>query len=395
MGYISYPIDSNPFALLQQAYNYIKSRAPQWQEHDGNLDTWILQAVSTQASDLRILATDVPDRIFRYYGDTVLGLHPVDALPAIVTSQWKAIDLKGHLIPAGTGVIIRDGGGEPQGFHTINDYTILPGLSETGVEEVVLLADIPGVAASGIGGADELAELVSPLDWIDQVILADSTSGGVDPETVQQYNDRLADFMRNLSTRPILAEDYARMAKNFPGVYRAVAIDGYDPTNDSFFNEKMITVVGVDQFGIDLPDQIRQDLDDYLEAQREVNFVVWVIDPSRTTINVDFSAVAFRNFNSQEVEAAAEAAVTEYLSPMNWGKDPLITTGGAGKTWVETTWLRYNKLIQVIENVDGVAYVSDMRINRVEDPPNKLDIALDQPAALTEPGTITGSVIVE
>ncbi len=391
-GYVSYPIESNPSVLLTQAYNYIKSRAPVWQEHDGNLDVWILQALATMASDLRVLATDVPDRIFRYYGDTILGVHPQAATSAQVRTTWTAIDLNGHLIPAGTHVGIRDGAGRIQDFQTVNDITIIPGLSETGEGEVVLIAVEPGSAASNLGVTGDTAELIDSRDFVDTVTLFETTAGGVDAETVDEYTDRLVEFMQNLSTRPVLPDDFARAARGFPGVFRAVAIDGYNPDNDSFGNERMITVVGVDQFGLDLPDQVKDDLDDYLQAQREINFIVNVMDPARTIINVDFTGKSLPGFNAAEVEATAEAAITSYLSPMNWGLDPTIASGSAAKTWVETVVARYNKVMQVLENVEGMAYIDFLTINRSTDAPGMTDVTLDQPAALTGPGTISGSV---
>lgn len=391
-GYVSYPIESNPTVLLQQAYNYIKSRAPVWQEHDGNLDVWMLQAFAAMASDLRVLATDVPDRIFRYLGDTILGVHPNAATNAQVRTTWTAIDIVGHLIPAGTHVGIRDGAGRLQDFQTVNDITILPGLFETGDGEVVLIAVEPGSAASNLGATGDEAEVIDPLDFVESVILFETTSGGSDAETVDEYTDRLVEFMQNLSTRPILPDDFARAARGFPGVFRAVALDGYNPANDSFGNERTISIAGVDQFGLDLPQQVKDDLDDYLQAQREINFIVNVIDAARTTINVAFVGTSLPGFSAAEVEAAAEAAATSYLSPMNWGLDPTIASGSNVDTWVETVVVRYNKVMQVLENVEGMAYISTLSINRSTDPPGTADVTLDQPAALTEPGTITGSV---
>jgi hypothetical protein len=390
MGYVSYPIASNPFTLLVQAYQYIQERSPAWQPHDGNLDTWILQATATQASDLRELATDVPDTIFRFFGSTILGIPPQDALPAIVQSTWTAIDADGHLIPAGTLVAIRDNSGTPRGFATLNDITILPGLENTNEGEVTLVATEPGLASEGIGGVDVEADLVDPFDFVESVVLTGLTTGAADAESVTDYTDRLSEFMRGLSTRPILPDDYARAAMGFPGVYRAVAIDGYDPANDSYFNTRMITVVGVDRFGLNLPTMVKEDLDTYMQSQREVNFVVHVIDPSRTTINAEFTAVALPNANAQLVESSAVAAVTTYLAPANWGIDPTV---GDVRTWVESPWVRYNKILQVIENTPGIDYVDTLFINRAEDAPGVADVFLDLPAALTEPGLIEGTVV--
>jgi hypothetical protein len=297
------------------------------------------------------------------------------------------------VIPAGTLVGIRDNAGTLIAFRTVNDISILPGLSETQVGEVILVAVELGAGGSGLGNSQVEAELIDPLDFVDAVIMESATVGGVDAETVDEYNDRLALYMQNLSTRPILPEDYARLARNFPGVYRAVAIDGYDPTTNTFFNERTMTVVGVDQFGLDLPDQLRQDLDDFLQSMREINFIVNVIDASRTLISVSYEAVKLPGFSAQELAADVDAALINYLSPQNWGIDPTVGSSGASKTWIESPWVYYNKIIQVIENVQGIAFTRNVLIARQSDPLGTADVAIDLPAALTGPGDIGGLVL--
>lgn len=403
MGYVKFPIESNPIALRQQAYNYIKSRSPTWVEFDGNLDTWLIQVIASQASDLRVLASDVPDAIFRYFGDTVLGIPPNSAAQALADSTWTAIDEKGYLIEAGTLVGIDDAGGTQRGFRVLNDVSILPGLDTTSVGEVKLIATEAGTASTNIGGAGVEAELIDPLDFVESVTLAGLTAGGVDPETIDEYTNRLTEFMRSLSTRPILADDYGRLAKNQPGVFRAIALDGYDPSNDTYFNDKMIAIAAVDEFGLDLPDQTKADLDSLMQGMREVNFIINIIDASRTTIDVNFEAQAIQGYSTADVEAACIADLTDYLRPANWGFDKSILTSGtantwaiitqgASRSWTENQFLYYNEVMSVLSDVRGVDHVIDMTMNRQHDPPGRNNIALDLPAALTEPGTIDGVV---
>src|SRR5215471_2787465 len=152
-GYIEYPIDSNSADILDQAYADIKSRSPNWVENDGNLDTWILQIVASEASGLYTLAQDVPDTIFKWYGSNIMSLPPQEATPAIVGSTWTMVDSAGYLIPAGTQVSIRDSVGVDHAFTTGTDVTVPAGSTVTAAGAVTLTSVEAGANVSGIGSA--------------------------------------------------------------------------------------------------------------------------------------------------------------------------------------------------------------------------------------------------
>jgi hypothetical protein len=201
-GYIKYPISYSADELLQAAYLYIRTHAPSWRENDGNLDTWILQIMATQGADLRRLASDVPDEIFRYFGLTLIGLEPIDASSAVTFSTWQLADDVGHIIPEGTFVAIPDLLGELHAFQTVEDIIVSPGSSSSGIGEVRLEASIPGAASSGLGSVGQEAELITTLDFVSLVTITGATSGGVDAESPEDYNYRLLLLLRRLSRRP-------------------------------------------------------------------------------------------------------------------------------------------------------------------------------------------------
>jgi hypothetical protein len=391
MSYISFPIISSVDDLLQEAYAYIKARKPQWVENDANLDTWILQVYAQQGSDLRELATDVPDTIFRYFGRTMVALPPIEATAATVGSTWTMIDNAGYTVPAGTVVSIRNDSGEEIPFQTLVDVVVSAG--STVANGVALQAIQAGSAGSGIGGNTVPATLQDTLDYVVSVVLTGLTTGGLDAESDQDYLDRLALYIRRLSLRPILPGDFAALALDAdPSVYRAVAIDGYNPANQTYNNERYVAVAAIDENGANLSSGIKSAIDALLQANREINFVVNVMDPTRTSIDVTFTAKARPGFILATVETEAEAAVADYLDPAKWGLDPRYTDTGAARTWIETTTLRYFNIAQVIENVEGVDYISALTINKTGQAAGTVDVALTAPAALTTVGTIAGTV---
>lgn len=391
-AYISYPIETSPQDLLDEMIAYVKSKAPSWVENDANLDTWIMQIVASQAADLRTLASDVPDTIFRYFGNSLIGLAPIDATQARVASTWTVQDNAGYTIPDGTFVTLRSDAGVDVPFQTVGDVIVPPGDTATADGGVQLVAVSAGLDGSGLGGVGATVTLLDTLDFVTDVVTTAVSTGGVDAETSSEYMDRLVRRLRRLSTRPILPDDFANMALDVVGIYRAVAIDGYQPSDDTYDHERTIAIAGIDELGNDLDGAHKTALSDLIAANREVNFVVNVMDANRTEIDVDFTALAISGYDTATVEAAAIAAIEDYLSPAKWGRDPRFTDSASLQTWVQIDKVYYFEIAQLISNVEGVDRVTALTINKHGDAPGTVDVDLTTPATLTTVGDITGTV---
>lgn len=391
-GYVSYPIESNTEDLLSDAYSFIKSKAPDWNENDANLDTWILQVAAAQASDLRSLAQDVPDSIFMYFGATMMGIPPLDAIPAQVASTWTMVDSLGHFIPAGTQVGITDSIGVMYAFQTTADIAIPAGQNATAAGAVTLSASIAGSAASDLGGNGYQAVMIDTLSFVQSVVLTGTTSGGQDAELTSEYLDRLKRKLQRLSNRPVLASDFSLAALDITGVFRAVALDGYNPANQSSNNERMVAVAAVDDNGQPISSTLKTQLQTYLDGQRETNFIVNVFDPTVTQIDVTFNVKAIAGYTISTVQANAVAVVNRYLDPSNWGLDPAVTDATAQiQTWVNTPIVYYNKIIQVLSTAQGVDRVLSMSMAIHGSALGTADVTLPGAAPLTDQGTINGT----
>lgn len=382
--FITVPIETDPDELSQIAFDYIETNFPGWQPNPGNLDTIFIEAVARIIAEGRDVASDVPLAIFRYYGASIAGIPPVDAAPATVTSTWTVIDTAGYTIPEGTLVGIPATGDELIPFAVQSDVIIGPSFSSTGVGEVVLVQvldiDQGGSEANGLSSTPELIDI---LAFVSTITLVGSTSGGLDAESDTDYLNRLASELQLLTPRPILPRDFEVLAREVDGVGRALAIDGYNPGDMTYGNERMIALALVDDVGADVSAGVSTAVEDSLEAQREVNFVVNAIDPTRTAIAVVFTAVSYRDFDPAVVELAAEAAVADYLDPANWGKPKF----GDQQLWIDTTKVRMSEIFTVINNTEGLDYVTSMTINA-----GTIDITMSGVAPMPTPGAISGTV---
>jgi hypothetical protein len=214
--------------LADDAVDYLRSAMPGWEPADGNLEVWILQAVARQVAELTAVAADVPAAIFRQFGTQLVGLAPQAGARATLTSFWTARDNLGYTIPAGTQVAYRVTGDDLIVFEVVDDTVITPGA--TTLSGVALQATDVGTAWNAVPTGP--LELVDALSWVESVTASTVSAGGLDAETDDAYLDRLADDLRLLTPRPILPDDFATLARNVTGVYRALAINGYDPGTD-------------------------------------------------------------------------------------------------------------------------------------------------------------------
>jgi hypothetical protein len=390
-NYIQYPIETNPQDLLDEAVSYIKNLAPAWVDNDANLDVWIMQVLTSQNADLRSVASDVPDTIFRYFGASLLNIVPIDDTPARCNSTWTMKDTAGYTIPDGTFVSIRDSAGNDVPFQTDGDVLVPPGQTVTLTAQVHLVAVNPGADTSGLGSVGGTISLLDTLDFVISIRQETVTSGGVDAETSSQYNDRLARHLRRLSTRPILPDDFAALAADTdPSVYRVIAIDGYLPSNNSYNNARTIAISGIDVNGNNLDGTVKANITAAIQANREVNFVVNLMDPKRTTVAVTFTALAVVGYDPVQAQSDAIAAVQNYLSPAAWGRDPRYQDNQ--QTWIQVNYVYFYEIAQVIGNVQGIDRLQTLTIGLQGGSMGTSDVALATPATLTVAGTITGTV---
>jgi len=391
-GYVVYPIARIPDDLLDDAYTFIHDKVPEWTPNPNNLDVWILQVEASQAADFLTLAQDVPDSIFMYYGNSIMVIPPLSASSAQVDSTWTMVDAAGYTIPSGTQVSIRDDSGVEHAFETGADVIVPAGQTKTADGAVTLTSVETGALLTGLGGVGYVASMIDTINYIASVVLTEQSSGGQDAELVSEYLARLSRKMQRLSTRPILASDFSLAAFDVPGVWRSLALDGYNSADNSYNNERYLGIAAVDELGQPVSAQIKTDLQTYLDSQRETNFVVNVFDPTVTHIDVTYNVKCLTGYLPAVVKSNCDAQLGNYFNPATWGQDPaIIEATSQSQTWVVTNKAIYNKLIQELASTQGVDYVIDATFAISGQALAKVDIALPGAAALAAKGTFNGT----
>lgn len=378
--YVGLSIEIDPDVLMSEALGSLAALVPGFVPKEAHLEVWLLETVARMTAETRYLFTLVSDSIFRYFGESLLSIAPIDGSYATASTTWAMLDSAGYTIPAGTQVAYRVAGDQLSAFYTVEDTVISPG--STSAANVLISSSTLGSIHNGLGPAG--LELVDSLAFVSTVTAASATSGGVDPETNIEYLSRLRNELTLLTPRFVLAADAAVLARRIPGVARALGIDNYNPGTATFGNEKMMTLAVVGEDGLPLSSGIKTSVQNYLESLREINFVLHVVDPTYTTINVAFVVVVQPGYDLTTVGNLATDAVESYLSPAAWG-------GGSETppSWrTSENVVRYLELAEVLNRVDGVRYIDTLTLNG-----GTANVTMSGVAPLPTVGTVTGSAI--
>src|SRR3954470_21074860 len=128
MPYIDVPIDTIPADLAEDAFAYLEEQVDGWLPSPGNLEAWLAEALSQIASELRALCALVPESVFEYFGESILGLAPSAATPATAYSTWTMTDSAGYTINAGALVAVTPAAQtDTYAFQVASAVTVPPG----------------------------------------------------------------------------------------------------------------------------------------------------------------------------------------------------------------------------------------------------------------------------
>lgn len=358
---ITVPIVIDPAELVEIGFEYMRANIADWDSSRGDPDSQTIAACAQIIAEGATPASDVPLAIFRYIGRWVDGLLAIDATPAQTTATVTALDADGYTIFDGTRFEIKTSGDTGQVFYSVGDVTIAPLSVSTATGEVVLVAETPGAAGSGLPADSEVVP-VDALAWVDTVTLEAVTTGGEDAETDEQYLARWIILRQLSSDTPLMAADAAALIQALiPGVGRTIALDNYNPGDDTYDNEKMIAVGVADVTGEPVAGAVKTAAQALVEAKRGLNFVINVIDATYNPIAVAVTFTTYPGFDVDGVEAAVIAALQAYLSPATWSTPPAADA----TVWLAKTHVRYLELVAAVDRVEGVDEIQTLILGPV------------------------------
>lgn len=235
MSFVSVEIQTNEEAIREEGLAKLKellelAGVVGWVANEADLAVIELSTVASMVPAVAEIASVVPPAVFRKYGTELVKTPYNEGAAATATVKFTLLEEGGkfaaHTIEAGVQLVIGE-----KAFYVQGNTSVAEGES---TKNVVLVASERGSEFNGLTGA---VELVDAITWVKEVAIIGETSGGVNQESDEEYENRLAAALKLQAPRPITAANFAEMALDVPSsvvptgvvVGRATAIDGYNP----------------------------------------------------------------------------------------------------------------------------------------------------------------------
>ena len=380
--FVKLPVESTPQQMLEEWAAEMEALIEGWDPALAEYETINAQAIIYRiVFPLLQLAANVDAAIFNEWGRQIVNVVPQEATRATVASTWTMVDVAGYTIKAGTQVDLARTGDERIGFLVAADVVVQPGQEATGAGEVILEAIEPGLEGNGLEGE---GILVDALSFVAGIAIVGASSGGTDAEDPQRYLGRLAETMQTFIEGVVRARDVEIVSRNVPGIGRALALDNYNAETEEDEQEKTTTVAVTDDEGEPATAEAKADLEATLEEKREVNYLFFVIDATYHLLDVEGVIVPMQGFDQAEVAANVAAAIAAAFSPARHGQQP----PGDAASWVNSSSLRYQDLVTVVNNAEGVDHYTTLKWRIAAAAFGVADIALSGAAPLPKPDSI-------
>ncbi len=368
-AYIDLTLDDRSAGdLVDDALARAAVMLPDWIPREGQTESVLIEALAAIGSELVFALNRLPSSTVQ----ALLGVFGVtrdQGGPASTSLTFTVNDQLGHVIPAGTRVSLDLGAAvSPILLATDHDLAIGAGQSSG---TVTATATVYGTAANGTP-AGMRAALIDAVAAVDSVITVAPVAGGRDAEDDSTYLARgLVAFTRLTSTL-LRANDFEAFALGQPYVYRARALDLYNPASGNAPGGDVghVTIADLGPAGAPVSVANKAALQAAAVASASAGLTVHVIDATITTVDVAATVRRFATADGGDVADAVTADLQTYLSPDTWG-------------W--STTVRYNDLIALIDGSAGVDFVVS-----IAQPPG--DVALAGYATLVQAGQITITV---
>lgn len=387
-------MDSDQLTLF--SIDYMETAIPGWVSRPGGPETIMMEANGQMASEVIEQASVIPDEAMSYLGTTVYGFPMVDGVSSsgLATVTFNP-DTPPTMLPQGTEVALQHPSGASYLFEFDRDIYAPEGGGE--VTDFHVIASETGSAQNGCFGLGDFQE---SFDGVSSIYVS-TTIGGRDPEDALTYLGRFSINQSILNGRPILPVDHSQRALLNPRVGRAVALNLYQPSiaeggyglprDDASHTgiERCVTTVITGEQGVAPSDDLLLEVYNDLDANREVNFLVYVISPGEngvyTPIDVMAEVHPYPGVTPEDAIAMAIEQMNQWMNPEQWGLVPGATSH---VDWATDDRVRLYEAVDWLNRAVGIHWVANVKLKKSTDTVwTEGDIVLGGAVPMPTPGT--------
>jgi hypothetical protein len=372
-------IDTDEDVVTDRILDGLADRMPGWEPVEGAPEVALAEELGREIALLNQATIDVLELAIAGIGETAFGF---PAYLGVTADIEVDLDVTGDtvLIPAGFTVVGINDNGDEVAFALAEDV-----VSNGITAHVTMTATDEGDIGNAVPAGD--LTIVTATTSVVSATATSASSNGADPETIDDYLGRLVDYLGTLRPGGVNADDLAALARSVPGVYRAMAVDLYDPADPDTQTERCVTVFPVSEDNGPVSGPIAAQVQATLEEAREVNFIVHVASPTFSAVEIVYEAVAETGQDPEVVRAGINGALADWLGAFG-------STANDPQVWNPVSTVRLLELARIAGGATGVAYLASLTINGTA-----ADLELDGIAPLpapldddTAPSTIEGTV---
>lgn len=345
---------------------------PAWQPNELQSEFMLIKAVTVIADLLGRAVNRAPAVAL----EGLLMLAGVARDPGLRPTATVTITVNvstGVTVPAGTELRLDLTPGLPSVAFLTDDDLVIPNTQTTGT--VAMTGQSETSDANGTPAGTALTVVTGAM--VDAAVLATEIAGGRASEDSAGYRERGSARLARLTEVLVTPFQYRRAAEENPAVVRAVVADEFDSSLGSGVpgdHPGHISVAVAGSGGTALTTPQKDELEDFLNDPERVaaGIVAHVHDPDVTTVDVTATVRRLRDADPADAQAAATAAVLEYLNPDTF-EDPDNT-------------VRRFELASFLDGAAGVAHVVSITSPAA-------DVALTGALPLAKAGTVTITVV--
>lgn len=374
--YVQLALIGDVDTLTEQGMDYMRqSLAPNWIDRPGNPETIMIESSGQIAAEVIDQASLVPPEALAAIGTSIYGIPTGGGTKATANAVISFdTDAPAVMVPMDAEVSVPHPSGAELVFLTDRDALPPAGGGNVSVQLIAL------EASDEYNGCFGECELIEVTEGIHSVATTSTTAGGSNPETPEEYLDRLTDYL-TIPRRPVLPEDHSALALQNPAVGRATAynlfypgttlrdsgqaVGDYDlwtpqpPPAAQQANVARCTTVAILGLGGTMPSlSLMTEVWQTLTDNREINFLNFVVAPTMTEIDVKCDVKPYTGANPEDVTQSVKDTVSGWLSPEEFSQPP----GVGGGVWESDTKVRLYEAVDFINRSSGVWYCENVQL---------------------------------